>query len=89
MDVTRAIRFQGAIPIRFWGLCVLAVVYIINRMPSSILQHKSPFEKLYKRKPSIQHLRVLGCLCFAKHVQETDKMLSRTRVAVHMVYVEN
>ncbi|XP_059306423.1 uncharacterized protein LOC132057849 [Lycium ferocissimum] len=32
--MTRALRFQGKIPGRFWGLYVQAAVYLINRMPS-------------------------------------------------------
>lgn len=34
----------------------------------------------------MEHLRVLGCLCYAKVVQETDKLQTRTRMAVHMGY---
>ncbi|XP_075081100.1 uncharacterized protein LOC142166259 [Nicotiana tabacum] len=57
-------------------------------MPSSVIGNLSPFEKLYKRKPSIQHLRVLGCLCFAKVVQEKDKLMSRTKSSILMGYSE-
>ena len=30
----RALRFQACIPIRFWGMCVSAAVYILNRLPT-------------------------------------------------------
>ncbi|XP_019230786.1 PREDICTED: uncharacterized protein LOC109211675 [Nicotiana attenuata] len=65
LEVTRAIRFQANIPIKFWGHCGLAAIYIINRMLSSVVG-VSPYEKLYKRKPSLNHLRILGCQCYAK-----------------------
>ena len=44
LEVARALRFQGSIPIKFWSECVLAVVYLINRMPTSVLQGRSPYE---------------------------------------------
>ena len=44
---------------------MLTAVHIINRLPSPILNNKSPFEKLYGKIPSYEHLKVFGCLCFA------------------------
>ena len=44
---------------------MLTAVHIINRSPSPILNNKSPFEKLYGKIPSYEHLKVFGCLCFA------------------------
>uniref|UniRef100_A0A803NU16 Retroviral polymerase SH3-like domain-containing protein n=1 Tax=Cannabis sativa TaxID=3483 RepID=A0A803NU16_CANSA len=38
--------------------------YLINRLPTFILQNVSPFEKLYKQKPDYNHLKVFGCSCF-------------------------
>lgn len=86
LEVTRAIRFQAFIPLRYWGHYILAVVYLINRMPSSIIGGRSSYVILYGRKPQLDHLRVLDCLCYAKNVHESHKLLSRTNVTVHMVY---
>ncbi|XP_016570710.2 uncharacterized protein LOC107868520 [Capsicum annuum] len=86
LEVCRAIRFQGHIPIRYWGHCILTAAYLINRMPSSVLNYKSPYEILYKVPPSLKHLRTLGCLCFAKTVNESDKLKSQSIAAVHMGY---
>ena len=89
LEVARAIKYQGHIPIKFWGHCVLSVAYIINRLPTQVLHGKSPYEKFHKQQPSLQHLRVLGCLCFAKNMYIQDKFQPRSVVAVHMGYSEN
>ncbi|XP_070054987.1 uncharacterized protein [Nicotiana tomentosiformis] len=41
---------------------------------------------MYSRKPSLNHLRVMGCLCYAKNIDETDKLQPRTRTIVLMGY---
>lgn len=57
LKVTRAVRFQGKIPMKFWGICVQIVVYLINRLPSTVLQNMSAYEKLYNKKPVLTHLK--------------------------------
>nr|GEY20070.1 hypothetical protein [Tanacetum cinerariifolium] len=37
--------------------------YLINKMLVKILDWKTPFEKLYGKPPTYDHLRVIGCLC--------------------------
>nr|XP_016468536.1 PREDICTED: uncharacterized protein LOC107791056 [Nicotiana tabacum] len=86
LEVTRAIRFQVHIPIKFWRQCVLAAVYLINKMPSPLMDGVSPYERLYAKKPDLGHLRVIGFLCYAKQVHEADKLLSRVNPTVHMGY---
>uniref|UniRef100_A0A803Q7H8 Retroviral polymerase SH3-like domain-containing protein n=1 Tax=Cannabis sativa TaxID=3483 RepID=A0A803Q7H8_CANSA len=39
-------------------------VYLINRLPTPILQHKSPFETLYDKKPDYAFLKTFGTACF-------------------------
>lgn len=70
LEVDRAIKLQGHLPLKFWGECVQAAVYVINTLPLSVLSGKSSFEVLYGRAPSLQHMRTIGCLCFAKTIGE-------------------
>lgn len=44
LDVARALRFQTAVPFRYWGCCVLTTCYFINITPSVVLSGKSPYE---------------------------------------------
>ena len=85
LNVARALRFQGSLPIEFWGECVLTAGYLINRTPSLVLNGKTPYSVLYGTEPTYDHLRILGSLCYA-HVKTGDKFASRSRRCVFVGY---
>ncbi|GKB21306.1 ribonuclease H-like domain-containing protein [Tanacetum coccineum] len=69
---------QGEIPLKMWTECILTATYLINRLPSSVINGKSPYEMIYKKFPTLSHLRVFGCLYFATIVNNNDKFGSRS-----------
>jgi IS30 family transposase len=64
LEMTRTLLFQNNVPKIFWSEAVLTATYLINQLPSSILNFKSPFEIIYNIKFNLNHLRVFGCACF-------------------------
>jgi len=79
MNVARTLRFQGNLPIKFWGECVLTVGYLINRTPSMVFEGKTPHEVLHGKPPSYEHIRVLGPLCYAYNLRTSgDKFNSKS-----------
>ena len=49
-----------------WGEAVRHATYLINRVPTRALKNQTPYESFKGRKPSIGHIRVFGCLAYAK-----------------------
>ncbi len=73
LEVTRSLLFQSNVPKRFWSDAMLTAVYLINRLPSTILNYKIPLEILNNRKMNLDHLRIFGCTCFV-HIKRQDKL---------------
>nr|GEY07577.1 hypothetical protein CTI12_AA091260 [Tanacetum cinerariifolium] len=69
LDIAKALRLQANLPLKFSGDCILSATYLINKMPVKILDWKSPYESLYEKTPTYDHLRVIGCLCYAANVK--------------------
>ena len=74
-------------PLKFWGHSVQIAIYLINRLPSHILSHKSPYEKLLHKPLCYSHLKVSGCLCFASTLSNhRTKFDPRAKPCVFLVY---
>ncbi|KAM1411401.1 hypothetical protein COP1_024098 [Malus domestica] len=64
IETTITLLQHASLPSEFWSFGCQTAVYLINRMPTTILQNKSPFEALYGKLPIISHLKIFGCSCF-------------------------
>ena len=48
----------------YWPHAFQIATYLINRQPTPLLKHKSPFEVLFGQRPNYLKLRKFGCLCY-------------------------
>ena len=59
-----ALLHHVSMPLYFWTSTFQTTTYLIIRLPTLILGHQSPFEKLFKKRPNYTKLWVFGCLCY-------------------------
>lgn len=52
---------QARMPINFWWEVFQASVFLINRLPTLVLNQKSSFQMLFGHKPNYMFLKVFGC----------------------------
>ncbi|KAK1432520.1 hypothetical protein QVD17_09417 [Tagetes erecta] len=71
-----AMLFNAHVPASFWVDAFTSATYIINRVPTPLLENKSPFQILFDQLPNYSNFRVYGCRVFpylrdyAKHKLE-------------------
>ncbi|KAG9454283.1 hypothetical protein H6P81_007187 [Aristolochia fimbriata] len=81
LDTTRALLLSSLVPCVFWGESILTSVYIINRLPSPVLNNSTPFSSLYGASPDYSSLRVFGSTRFVLlPARERDKLSARSVV---------
>ncbi|KAG8486726.1 hypothetical protein CXB51_020278 [Gossypium anomalum] len=87
LDMARCLLFEKKLPKNLWAEAVNTVVYLQNRLPTKALEQKTLFEGWFRFKPSVEHLRVFGCLCYA-HIPavKRDKLLERAQPGILMGY---
>lgn len=61
--------FQSKLPKKFWSDSLLTATYIVNRLPTKLLNWKCPYEVLNGHKPDYSRMKIFGSLCYATNVQ--------------------
>lgn len=51
-------------PPLYWVESLASATYLLNRLPTTALASKTPFEQLFNKPPICNHLRVFGCICY-------------------------
>ncbi|KAG2759286.1 hypothetical protein Pcac1_g28686 [Phytophthora cactorum] len=74
---------------RFWAEAAMTAIYVKNRLPSPKIEHKTPFEIVYKSKPSVKHMRVFGCRTYILTPKEKRlKWDPKARTRIFLGYEE-
>jgi hypothetical protein len=51
-------------PIKFWDEAFLTATYLINRLPTRVIDNFSPLTRLFNTPPNYTILKIFGCACW-------------------------
>ena len=87
VEVGLSLLAQASMPLKFWDQAFLTATYLINILPSRVLENKTPVELLLKEKPQYTSLRVFGCACWPNlRPYNTRKLAFRSTQCVFLGY---
>ena len=85
MEMTRSIMKHMSVPNYLWGEAVRHTTYLLNRIASRVVKDQTPYEAFRSKKPNIGHLRIFGCIGYAKvEAKLLKKLDDRSRMLVHL-----
>ena len=82
-----ALLAHAHVPLKFWDDAFLTATYLINRMPTRVIDNSSPLERLFHTKPNYSLLRVFGCACWPHlRAYNKNKLAFRSTECVFLGY---
>jgi histone deacetylase 1/2 len=64
VEVGLALLANASMPLKFWDEAFLTATYLINLLPSKVINFDTPIQRLLKEAPDYSSLRVFGCACW-------------------------
>ena len=87
MDMARCMMHEKGLPKSFWVEAANTAVFLLNRLPTKVVQGKTPFEVWYGHKPFVQNLKVFGCIWFTYVPKvKRDKLDKKAEVGIFIGY---
>lgn len=80
MEKARTMRIAANLPHDLWKDIVEAACYLRNRTPLERNHWQSPFEKAFKKQPTISHLKAYGCKAFAMTAEAQLKLKRKQKL---------
>jgi hypothetical protein len=82
-----ALLYHASVPLRFWDDAFQTACYLINRLPTPILQNQSPFTKLFTISPDYSLLKIFGSACWPNlRPYNSNKLQPRSLQCVFLGY---
>lgn len=66
MNSVRSMLHHNKLDDKLWGEALNTAIYLLNRVPNTHTKEVTPYERYFKRKPRVSHLKVLRCIAYMK-----------------------
>jgi len=87
VEVGLALLSCTSMPMKFWDEAFLTATYLINRLPSAVINFSTPLERLFGQKPDYSSLRTFGCACWPNlRPYNAHKLQFRSKRCVFLGY---
>jgi hypothetical protein len=74
-------------PVKFWDEAFLTATYLINRLPTRVIDNKCPLGRLFNTPPNYSLLRIFGCAWWPHiHPYNKNKLSFRSKERVFLGY---
>lgn len=85
LEMTRSMLKHRSMPNWFWGEAIRHSAYLLNRIATRALKDRTPYELFHIKKPNVSHLRVFGCIGYAKIEKiQVKKLDDRSKMLVNL-----
>jgi hypothetical protein len=90
LEKARSMFLEAHTPRFLWAEAVNTANYLTNRSPTRANGGVSPYQRLYKKPPSLHHLRIFGCVVFVHQPDEyRTKLEPKSRKCLLLGYSED
>jgi hypothetical protein len=64
VEVGLSLLAHASMPLKFWDEAFLTATFLINLLPSKVINNETPVERLLHTSPNYDSLRIFGCACW-------------------------
>ena len=64
IDMGLTLLAKASMDLKYWWEAFSTITYLLNRLPTPVLNHKSPYEQIFHQPPDYNLLRTFGCACY-------------------------
>jgi hypothetical protein len=91
MEMAMTMLAHAGLARRWWGEAVNTATTILNRIPTTTLDKKTPIEAFSGHKPTLANLKVFGCKAWnmMKDPAKRDKLLPKANPCIFLGYADS